>query len=323
MDHPFRIYFETSAVNELSRVLSRESASRLRLDLAKNNVYWHISPIVLWELMLTRDQLVREHVIVIGQHLFAPILLPSPEELIVTYIKSGCPVVEPFYNLESCGEFAYHWKETCSVKEKTIGCDITQLKKRTDALRSLTRTYILFHRSVEAPTREDAAKSKQSFTDPMPVIDAYRLRRGDESEEETKHLCLVVLLILSVLCTGITVDSEAIEKFWEDIGISSIIDRIDYLFSKFPQLAWRGPFQHIAFMIDCQSKVNPKKKRGAFFDSLHGIYSIYADMVVSADNDFISFRDRLLEIHPHARNIVSFDEFMDAFRGRGGSEGCT
>jgi hypothetical protein len=284
-------------------------------------MYWHISPIVLWELMLTRDQLVREHVIMIGQHLLPPTLLPSPEELIVSYIKSGCPVVEPFYNLESCGEFAYHWKEICSVKEKTISCDISQLKKRTDALRSLTRTYILVHRSVEAPTRKVSAKSEQSFTDPMPVIDAYRLRRGDESDDETKHLCLVVLLILSVLCKGITVDSEAIEKFWVDNGISPVVERIDYVFSNFPQLAWRGPFQNIAFMIDCQSKVNPKKKRGAFFDSLHGVYSIYADMVVSADNDFISFRDRLLEIHPHARNIVSFDEFMNVFQGSGGYEG--
>jgi hypothetical protein len=266
---------------------------------------------------------VREQVIVIGQHLFSPTLLPSPEELIVSYIKSGCPVVEPFYNLESCGEFAYHWKEICSVKEKTIDCDRSQLKKRTDALRYLTRTFILFHRSVEAPIRADAARPEQSFTDPIPVIDAYRLRRGDESEEEIKHLCLVVLLILSVLCTGITVDSGVIEKFWEDTGISSIADRINYVFSNFPQLAWRGPFQHIAFMIDCQSKVNPKKKRGAFFDSLHGVYSIYANMVVTADNDFISFRDRLLEIHPPANNIVSFDEFMNSFRGSGGSEGCT
>lgn len=323
MDHPFLIYFETSAVNELSRVLTRESASRLRLDLASNNVYWHISPIVLWELMLTGDQLVREQVIVIGQHLFAPTLLPSPEELIVNYINSGCPVVEPFYNLESCGEFAYHWKEICSVKEKTIDCDRTQLRKRTDALRSLTRTYIQFHRSAEAPRPIDASKSELSIADPIPVIDAYGLRRGDESEGEVKHLCLVVLLILSVLCAGITVDSEVIEKFWEDKGIISIVDRIDYVFSNFPQLAWRGPFQHIAYMIDCQSKVNPKKKRGAFFDSLHGVYSIYANMVVSVDNDFISFRDRLLEIHPHARNIVSFDEFMNAFRGSGGTEGCT
>jgi hypothetical protein len=120
MDQPFRIYFETSAVNELSRVLSKESASRLRIDLAKRNMYWHISPIVLWELMLTRDQLVREHVIMIGQILFAPTLLPSPEELIVSYIKSGCPVVELFYNLESCGEFAYHWKEICSVKKRLL-----------------------------------------------------------------------------------------------------------------------------------------------------------------------------------------------------------
>jgi hypothetical protein len=133
----------------------------------------------------------------------------------------------------------------------------------------------------------------------------------------------VVLLILSVLCAGITVDSEVIEKFWRDKGIILIVDRIDYVFSNFPQLAWRGPFQHIAYMIDCQSKVNPKKKRGAFFDSLHGVYSIYAHMVVSADNDFISFRDRLLEFHPHASNIASFVEFMNVFRGSGGAEGCT
>src|SRR5687767_6928747 len=89
-----RVYFETSALNAFAAKHTIQDAIATKAFQNIRGRGWYISPLVLWEILLTTDKLQRETLIFFAQHLFESDLLPSPEELIVRYIKSGCPAIE-------------------------------------------------------------------------------------------------------------------------------------------------------------------------------------------------------------------------------------
>ena len=57
---PVRIYVETSAVNYLANTMSVENARRTRAFQEVRQRHWYISPMVLFEIILTKDYWKRE-----------------------------------------------------------------------------------------------------------------------------------------------------------------------------------------------------------------------------------------------------------------------
>src|SRR5206468_1212613 len=115
-----RFYFETSALNAFANGRNAQDAIATKALQNTKGRGWYLSPVVLWEVMLTSDEATRESLITFAQHLFESDLLPSPEELIIRYVGSGCPKVEQEYPLVSTGSFAAAWRDICAIKEKTL-----------------------------------------------------------------------------------------------------------------------------------------------------------------------------------------------------------
>ena len=131
-----RIYIETSAVNYLREKFTWADAVATKAHLNVNGKGWYISPVVLWEIMATKREEDREGLIFLAQHLFEDMLLPSPEELIVTYIGKGCPEIEPEHHLASAGELAATWRSICTIKQKTLVFNHEDHAKITKAIRN-------------------------------------------------------------------------------------------------------------------------------------------------------------------------------------------
>ena len=117
---------------------------------------------------------------------------------------------------------------------------------------------------------------------------------------------MVAFFIILILCTGASIEGQVIETFWDKRSINRIDKRSEFIFGTHPELVFRGPFQQIAFMTGFQSV--GKFSRGVYFDSLHTVYSIYSDLMISADGHFRTFRDELLERFPSIATIRHMDE---------------
>ena len=302
-----RFYFETSALNSFAtgRTIQDAIATKALQNIKGRG--WYLSPVVLWELLLTYDHATREELIQFAQHLFEADLLPSPEELIIQYIKSGCPAEEREYPLVSGGFFSTAWRDICAFKEKTLILDSTYIAKRTTVLRDVGRMFRAFTKfdSIDISANPGVAHvqvSVQQLLDRHSVVPP-QLR---DDFDTLRHLRLVAFFVVLTLCAGVTLDQDAIERFWKQQGAKTVQQRVDIAFSDFQKLLFQGPFHQIAHMTQYQS--TSKYSRGVYFDSMHAVYSLYADVMFTADEHFRIFRERLRSSFPSAAKIRHLDE---------------
>jgi len=302
-----RVYFETSALNAFAEDRNVHDAIATKAFQNLKGQGFYLSPVALWEVLLTSDEVTRERLIQFAQHLVEPDLLPSPEELVVKYIRSGCPLVEAEYLLISPGKFAPVWRDMCAIKEKTLVFDPSLVRAKTDALRDIGR---LFHEFTSFNSIDIAAKPGIAGTQVsvQQVLDRYSVVPPEcrEDFETVRHIRLVAFFILVFLCAGASVEQEVVEDFWRQQGARTMLERIEVVFSSFPQLVLRGPFNQMAHMAQFQSA--KKLSLGVYFDCMHAVYSLYADVFISADEHFRAFREKLRDSVPHVIEIHHFDE---------------
>ncbi len=301
-----RIYFETSAVNELARGRSREDAIATKAHQNWNGRGYFISPVVLWELLLTANADARDALIYFAQHAFEPVLLPSPEELVCNFIRSGCPLVEKKYELKSETLFASTWADICDVKEKTFLITPEQLAGATTRTRNISvwvRDLIRF-KDVDATAAPRIANAQATL---QQLVEMYGLGEGEDVDfEYLQRKRLVVMLALLLLCGDSALDMAAIQKFWSDVGIVESKKKISYLMENHPALFKHGPLHNIASM--CWSQSERAFSRGVWFDSLHSVYITYADMFISADDHFRKLREEMKEHFPVINKVRHWSE---------------
>lgn len=310
-----RIYFETSALNSFAEKHNVQDAIATKAFQNTRGKGWYLSPVVLWEVLLTSKEEEREKLIHFAQHLFEPDLLPSPEELAIRYIEAGCPVVEREYHLSSNGTFSAAWRDICSIKGKTLIFDPELIDLKTKTLREIGRLLHEFFKFGELDISEKPGVaglqvSIQQLLERFNVIP----EELKEIPEAVRHFRLVAFYIVLILCAGTSIDGQIVEDFWNRKSIFRIEERIEFVFSRYPELIFRGPFQQIAFMTGFQSA--NKFSRGVYFDSLHTVYSIYSDLMISADGHFRTFRDELIERFPFVSTIRHFDELEFVYTER-------
>lgn len=73
-----RVYFETSAINFFAKKHTIDDAIATKAFQKIRGRVWCISPVTLWEIMLTANDSQKEDLIYFCQHLFDEELLPSP-----------------------------------------------------------------------------------------------------------------------------------------------------------------------------------------------------------------------------------------------------
>lgn len=310
-----RIYFETSALNRFAATHNIQDAIATKAFQNARGRGWYLSPVVLWEILLTSKEDHREKIIHFAQHLFEPDLLPSPEELAIRYIEEGCPVEEKEYHLSSKGLFSAAWRDICAIKEQTLIYDPDAIAIKTRALREIGRLLHEFFKfgAIDISEQPGLVGLQVSI---QQLLQRFNLIPEEHKEipAAVRHYRLVAFYILLILCAGASIEREIVEDFWRKRSINRMDERIEYIFSRHPELIRRGPFQQIAFMTGFQSA--HKFSRGVYFDSLHTVYSVYSDLMISADGHFRMFRDELIEDFPFLEKIQHYDEIEFIYADR-------
>ena len=298
------VYFETSAVNEFSDRFSIEDAIATKTFQKVRNRSWCISPVVLWEIMLTADDIKKEKLIYFSQHLFEDELLPTPEELIIDYIQQGCPSSEVARTLVSKSTIAGVWRDLCSDPNRTIVYDKQEWKQRarviTPILRALHR--VIRNENIVLTPYDETLGPDITLES---LLNQSALPTHRKTGPEKKLYKLSIFYILFVLCAEVGFENQTIKAWWRQIGVDKTLDRIMFILREYEALVHRGPFITMALMACHQT--SHKFSRGIFFDSLHGLYLPYIDLFLTDDSHFTGLRSELGS-HAHSGKIVRLDE---------------
>jgi len=288
------IYFETSAVNYLfDNVFNKRDFSSIetkKLQLQKQR-RWYISIITLWEIFLTKDQDRRYNLFDFSRCLFYDFLIPSPEEIIINYIKSGCPEREAPYEFKSQSLFAKEWAFACKNLDYEFQPDREQIESYTHHFRFIGEYFLKVKKGYRLrPLYASNEASNKINSAYLQHIFKYLLEiHGGTPDENEKHFIAVSLqLTMIILCYGIAFDQLTIEAFWNKDKQMEPLERLEYTIKHYPDIFFRGPIVNIAKMIIMQS--GNKSGRGVYFDSLHAIYTTYSQLYVSNDAHFLNYK---------------------------------
>lgn len=302
-----RIYFETSAVNAFKDRMPWQTALNTKAYQNLRGRGYFISPVVIFEILTTKNATKREELIFFAQHLFEDTLLPSPEELIVNFLDGGCKRSEPEYHLISKGQTAEHWRRICEDRRKTLLYDEKGVQAQSSHCRELGKLLFDFHNHQEVQIPKSDAITGANITI-FGLVETYQLATKAEliDPDTRQHIGLITFLIVLILCAGITLDRMPIEEFWAKKGISQMDKRVHYIFSKHPELVSYGPFQLLAAIIRVHT--DRTFSRGMIFDCFHALYSVYADVFLTADAHFIQMRENFGRDTPIHHKIFHLDE---------------
>ncbi len=302
-----RIYIETSAVNALKEKLDWGDAVATKAHLNMKGKGWYLSPVVLWEIMATKNEEEREALIFFAQHLFEDVLLPSPEELIVSYIAKGFPLVERGHALASAGDIAKTWKRICEVKQKTLVYSQEDHSKITQIIREFGSRFNEYysHTSLDPNKKSDGASLQAAMLDQVRRFNVVGRDMLNEPES-ARIIGLTAFFILIILCGGGGLDRKTVDSYWASVGITTPEERIEYAFTELKPLFIRGPILLMASM--CAVQAGAKSNRGMIFDCMHSVYAVYSDMFLSADNHFRELREHVLKQKGPRLRIRMLDE---------------
>lgn len=301
---PTVTYIETSAINYLADISTLQDAIATRKFHANKNSWWAVSVVSIWEVLLNSSQERREDLIMYMQRAFHNKLLISPSEIVVNFIRNGCPVHEKQYSVITKQDLGRIWTDICEIHDKTLILDYTQLRANTEIVRK-------FFRRIDRICAEIIDEKASNYELKQGVDEIYlnlNFIEGKElSEDQQRIYKLSILFILAILVIGITLDNGVVEEFWEEKGISSSEGRVHFLFTNYEVLVHRGPFLEMAFMaynqiVDDGKSVN----RGIFWDALHSLYLPYVDFLLTKDMHFKNLKDRML--HPNYSKIVYLED---------------
>jgi hypothetical protein len=295
------VYLETSALNYFCDEYNIADAIATKALQREKGRRWAISPVTIWEVLLTADDERKERLIRFAQHFADAELLPSPEELLVKYVEQGCPLVERKRSLVSQSHLTDTWRDLCECPDKTFIYDRDDIVRRT---RLVARTIRDLHKLSRdrkvalSPYSHDVDLdiTLEQFIGQMSLAkDAGSIRPRDRLVYR-----IALFYIFMVMCAGAGVDSAPFAAFWKKLGIDATIDRCSYVLKHLECLVYRGPFVQMAQMTLVQSPGS--YSRGLYWDSLHCAYLPYVSWFLAEDEHFQAIRAELIG-HPFAGRI--------------------
>lgn len=306
-----RIYFETSGVNYLSDLIFSNpnfgSLATRKLQIEKGRK-WQISNVTLWEIFLTKDENRRYDLFHLSRCLFYDTLICSPEEIIVNYIKSGSPIIEKQYELDSKALFSKEWTFACANLNYAFQPDGELLESFTKHFRFLGEYFVKTSKgySLQPITQLDEFSTKISSSYLKYIYEKILKQCDCEIDDEIRnYIGYSMQVIIIILCFGIGYDQQTIENFWNTDRKIEPLERLELCADKFPEIFFRGPLANITKMIILQSK--NKTGRGMYFDSLQSIYTTYSDMFVTNDEHFLKYKEEN-DNDPNMQKVISIKD---------------
>jgi len=265
---------------------------------------WLISPTVIIEILLTNNSEHKENIIYFSQSLFDRELLPTPEEILLNFIRNGCPLQERSFSYTSNHWISILWRDLYDFPDKTFIYDRDEFIKRYNSIKE----YYKFAHLIAKPSNIVKYNNIETALDILAFDIVKRIFTSNEINfASTKQISLwkiTSFLCFSLLCSEITLFPETIRTFWKSIGIVDIFERLNYLVRFYPVLFYRGPFAEMAMMILSQS--HNKYSRGLIFDSYHCVYLPFIDNLVTADAHFSQLKNYFP--HPITFRITHFND---------------
>jgi hypothetical protein len=298
---------ETSAVNHLAdKYTWADAVATKGLQNTKGNI-WYLSPVTLWEIMLTQDKTKREQIIFYCQHLFDERLIGSPTELIVNYINAGCPEIQKPYDFHSKLEIAEVWKDICKNPETTFEYDYEELKNRMKLFQKLSKQIDkIINRLVLDTSISDDELHIQMF------INAYYESIKDDLKHSDpdyhKVIKISILFAFYILCLEGEIDNSPTKTYWKKFGISDSLDRLTFLMKMYKGLILRGPLYQMAIMAFHQISEGQKSNRGLYMDCLHVIYTTVIDRFITNDEHFKTLKEK--GYFPNFLKVLHISEFV-------------
>jgi hypothetical protein len=289
-------YFETSAVNYLYEKFSIEEIIELKKS-ADSNTIFTCSTIVFWEILNTSNEEKREALLQFCQYLFDDYLLKSPMELIIEYIEQGCPLEEKRREIKSNCAISQVWSDLHEVKEKTFVVDRELLKSHSTYMYELSRS---LSKMIKSDFDESLYKDQLAYSGIVPIINIFYnslafvkedIRNNDHSEENTRIYKTSLFFMISIFLFGNGFENNQYENFWNDKNITSMQEKVNYLFSIDEKAIHRGPLAEMGLMANMQLEY--ETNRGLFFDCLHSMYIPYADRFFTNDIHFSRYKNEL------------------------------
>lgn len=305
-----RIYFETSSVNHLLGIFSTPEFSSVKTRNLQNEKgrKWQISNITLWEIFLTQNEQRRFELFDFTRCLFHETLISSPEEIVIRYLESGCPMVETQYELDSASLFSTEWTRACKNLDYFFEPDREQLEFLSNHLRFLGKYFVKTSKGY-------TLKSAHDFSDFSNILNGAFLKHiydrlvklydAEINEDSRNYVCCSMQIVMIILCYGIGFDQSVIERFWNKERITEPLERLEITVNKFPDIFFRGPLANVARMILLQA--DSRTGRGLYFDALHSIYITYSALYVTNDEHFLKFKKEHT-IDPNMRKIVTVED---------------
>lgn len=286
------VYLETSAVNFLSDNYFPQDGNAIRAYYSDRGSRFYVSPVTIWEILLTSHDGRREILIQFLQNIGYHKLLNSPAEFAINYIKAGCPKFEENYESHSLQPLAKFWQDVAENPAMTLKFDKDQLQNTARMTREGFEYAAQWTENVGITGLiiDPATQQKLGLDELLKQIKS--LNYLDLSYHKRRQFKLSIMLMLIVLCYSPGIPDPSVEKFWSDKHVGSTGDKLVYLLTYHESLVYRGPFAVMSTMALQQLGKDGKMTRGIYWDILHSIYLLYTDMFLTRDNHFTTLRDK-------------------------------
>lgn len=304
-------YFETSAVNHLyNHVFSNPefgslATRNLQTQKGRN---WKISAITLWEIFLTSNKAKRDDLFDFARCLFVDELFPTPEEIVINYIKQGCPLEESRYPLISKSLFSKEWKIACNDIDYFFAPEHEQIKGYSKHMKIFSKLFRDKEGKIVLQGYNNWNEVDNMLNRNFLIHNFENLVKffGRNPKEEDKTFIATSMQVgMMLFCFGIGVDQSTIEQFWNKEKNIEPFERLEIAIKEFPNVFFRGPVANITKMILAQSK--GKTSRGMMFDSFHSIYITYSDLYFSGDHHF----QKMKAEHQNDPNMIKVFDVKD------------
>lgn len=286
------VYFDTNILSNIAKSLSLEEIANLRNSFLVRDERPVISAINILEILSTQDEELREKIILACQYLCDNKMLAEPEALIVDYIvtKEKKSNTNHLYkeNQYSTSQLANTWKEVQEDKRKTL--------KITNESLAIIHNFKLFagflhayySRGNRLPDLEKQLPNKEYDYIQQILEKTRNIRQTPVPSSRVAVLCENRTLVkLLILCAGISPFPDAIEEYWNSIGINNVTGRYSYVSNELQFLDDEGPIIGLGSYMGWQATKG--HDNGNFFDCLHFLYLPYVKSFFTDDKNFHNF----------------------------------
>jgi hypothetical protein len=306
-----RFYLETSAFNYFVDNHTLEELELTRAYQRSKGIVFVTSPMMLWEIMLSTDRQRADEMLLAAQALFDPILLGTPTELSIRYLRSAYGRDDVRYPIRSELEWAGFWPAMTRDFRRTLIYDFNDLKSKTQLFRDLSKNLPNIIENI--PSNIEFVELVRVFVGD--IHEAIYHDYVDDMEDEITFK-FVILYVFILLLAYADIDGGAAKSFWLERGFTGDLQdaQVTRIFVDYPEIFLHGPLLGMAMMAALQYRAG-KPNRGAIMDGMHTVYSPYVAAIVSNDAAFLQlaeqvpyYRNRLLHVSEIAVEQVRLDK---------------